>query len=330
MSRWISTLILLAFLSACSGMGSDGGQSITPTPTATVDPSGYQMVDPRACLVSEWKTLQTEQLRNQNVTWRQGDLLAWRPGQPAGQGQVAYLAPSPRSSWFNGVLTLARGSQFEDQFSLAPNVLANGDLTWSPDGEHLAFIAFRSSENAYTVMSVSADGTGLVDLFPTDLALTDSRSSQKAIIGWRDNSTVQVMSSCGEECRTAYDIDVTAPPKPVLTPIPVNNYRELLANLQTSENIRVVTPAAFPKNMRVTPAALSLNVSTANWAPDGNLVVYTDRRGILWLLSISEKINYILDIGLRDVYEMQWSTASDYLAIRAEDQLFVFQVPCGQ
>ncbi len=195
--------------------------------------------------------------------------------------------------------------------------LANGDLTWSPDGTWLAFVAFRPNEGLYTVMAVRADGSGLIDLFPTDLARNDSRSSQKAIIGWRSDSTVQVMVSCGEECRQAFDINVNEPSQVALTPTVVKDYTLLREYLQISQNALTITPAAYPKNM-----------VTAKWSPDERLVAYLDRRGILWMLSVEEKINYILDIGLRDVYEIQWSSASDTLAIRAEDKIFVFEIPC--
>jgi hypothetical protein len=65
-----------------------------------------------------------------------------------------------------------------------------------------------------------------------------------------------------------------------------------------------------------------------NWSPDQNMIAYLDKRGLLWLLSIPKKVSYLLDIGLRDVTETQWAADNHYLAIRAEDRIFVFQVPC--
>jgi hypothetical protein len=333
-ARILSLILLLA----CSGLifascsSSDqaalAGLIETLTPTPTIDPSGYQAVAPASCLVNEWNTLQSEQRRGSTMNWLQGDLLAWRPGQATSEGELAYLAPNDRSSWFTGALTLARGKTMEEHIPLAPGILVSGDLTWSPGGSWLAFIAFRPNESLYTVMAVSADGSTLVDLFPTDLARTDNRSSQKAILGWRSDTTVQVISSCGEECRNAYDIDVTAPPGPVMTPTVVDDYTLLRKNLQVSQYILTLTPAEFPKNMRVTPAAALM--TTVKWAPDERQVAYLDRRGILWYLNVDEKIHYILELGLRDVYEIQWANTSDTLAIRAEDRIFIFEVPCRQ
>ncbi len=80
-------------------------------------------------------------------------------------------------------------------------------------------------------MVSKGDGSQVIDLFPTDLARTDTRSSKKAIVGWQNNSTVQVIASCGEECRQAYDIDVTQSPAPVLTPTVLTDYTLLKKNL---------------------------------------------------------------------------------------------------
>ena len=324
--RFLALLSILAvtagFVTGCGTLPFQPtlqGES-TLTPTATLDPSGYQAVAPRACMVGDWHTLQAERRQGGVTTWLQGNLLAWQPGT----SNLAYLAPGERSSWFTGVLMLVDGPDFIEPRQLAPTILVNGDLTWSPTGEWLAFLAFRPNEGLYTVMVVNQDGSQLIDLFPTDLARTDQRTSQKAIIGWRNNQTVEVIASCGEECRIAYAIDITAPPGPILTPTPVGHYRTLQDNLQIERRGQTVTPEAFPKVIS-TPA-----VSIPDWSPDERMVTYLDRRGILWVLSIEERINYPLEIGLRDVYEKRWSSGSNHLAIRAEDRIFVFQVPCRE
>ncbi|RPJ36454.1 MAG: hypothetical protein EHM21_19180, partial [Chloroflexi bacterium] len=96
--------VLLACALILSGCGasdntSNGGAE-TPVPTPTMDPSGYQAINMQACSVADWSTMQTNQL--------QGDLIAWQP-VPSGQGSkknlggnIAYLAPAERTSWFTG------------------------------------------------------------------------------------------------------------------------------------------------------------------------------------------------------------------------------------
>jgi len=307
-------------LSACASLPQpvEVEGSMTVTPTATLDPSGYQAVEPRACQTGSWQTLQSEQRQGNITTWLQGNLTAWQPGST----NLAYLAPGERSSWFTGVLMLAIGPDFKEHRQLAPTILVNGDLTWSPSGDRLAFLAYRPNESLYTVMVVNEDGSGLLDLFPADIARTDQRASQKAIAGWKNNRTLQVIASCGDVCRLGFDIDVTAPPGPVFTPTPLGHYRVLNDNLQIDRREQTVTPDDFPKIIS-TP-----RVSRPHWSPDDRMISYLDRRGVLWVLLIDERINFPVEIGLRDVYETQWSSAGDHLAIRAEDRIFVIQVPC--
>jgi Tol biopolymer transport system component len=243
------------------------------------------------------------------------------PGDPR-IDRLAYLAPDTRSSWYTGVLMIADGPDFQTRREVAPNILTTGDLTWSPDGETLAFLAFRPDENVYTVMTVAQDGSDLTDLFPTDLARTDARTSQKAIIGWKNDDTLQVITSCGEECRQSYNIRINAASGgaagPVLTPTPVANYRDLGESLQIHQSAITATAIPLPKNLY-----------SPNWSPNEQWIAYLDRRGILYALSLDEKILYPLDIGLRTVYETQWSPLSDHIAIRAEDRIFVFELECS-
>lgn len=315
MMIFVWTVVAGALLAGCALVpqppSAAGNQQPTATPFATPDPSGFQGVEPRACIVSDWNTMQSDKPA--------GSLIAWQPGSST--PRLAFLAPDERSSWYTGVLMLASGAAFEERKTLATNVLATGDLTWSPSGERLAFLAFRPDENLYTVMTVNADGSGLTDLFPTDLARTDSRTSQKAIIGWRDENTVQVMSSCGEECRQAFDITIDEPAGPVLTPTPVEHYKDLTKNL-------TVSPVAPKFDQEDFPRGMSDDTAMLNEAPNGDLIAYLDRRAILWMVSVPEQIMYVLNIGLRDVEETQWSLDSKHLAVRAEDRIFVFEIPC--
>lgn len=307
---FIFACMLIILLAGCgSATGSGDGTTVqdgTSVPTPTREPSGYQAVQPQSCSAGDWTILQS----NKEL----GDMIAWRPGSH----DLAYLAPSERSSWYQGLLMLAKGPDFTRKIPLAPTVLATGDLTWSPSGATLAFLAYRANDNVYTVMTVRPDGSGLTDLFPTDIARTDVRTSQKAIVGWKDDTTLQVMVSCGEECRQEYDITSGQTVQAGETPTPVKNYRELLDSLLIHRKEEAnYNPEEYPKGMKV-----------PNWSPDNSKIAYLDKRGLLWTLSIEEKIMYPLEIGLRDVYETQWSLDSQDLAARAEDRVFVFEIPC--
>jgi hypothetical protein len=310
---YFTLLIIVLFLSGCgTGSGEQPAaqnEEGTPIPTPTRDPSGYQAGPSQSCQIADWPTMQSDK--------PQGDLIAWQPGTD----NLAYMSPAERSSWYIGDLMLAKGPEFTQRIPLATGVLASGDLTWSPSGSRLAFLAFRPNENVYTVMIVNPDGSGLADLFTTDQARTDQRTSQKAIIGWKGEDTLQVMSSCGEECRQSFDIRMDAAAGVALVPTPVVNYHDLSEGLQLHRKEQTIDPAKFPK-------ILTDPKSKPNWSPDNQMIAYLDKRGLLWMLSIPKVENYMLDIGLRDVAETQWAADNHYLAIRAEDRIFAFQVPC--
>jgi hypothetical protein len=307
------SLAVLFVLAGCAMLPGLGAQQSgpTPAPTGTPDPAGYFAVETRACLVNDWMSMQT------NLP--QGDLMAWRPDSAS--SDLAYLAPSGRSSWFIGSLMLAKAPEFKEHIPLAPNLLVSGDLTWSPSGERLAFLAFRPSENLYTVMTVRADGAQLTDHFPTDQARTDSRTSQKAILGWEDDETLLVMSSCGETCKNGYQIDISGPAEPALTPTPISDYTEFAKNLTMNRRVQEIEGDEYPR-------VLSTPRSIPHWSSKDRWVAYLDKRLALWVLSPEEKVTFPVDFGLRDVYETHWSTGEDLLAVRAEDRLFVFQIPC--
>ena len=310
-------LLLLAviFLAGCSGSDS-GAQAETPVPTPTRDPSGYQQIESQACQVASFATMQSNQ--------PQGDLIAFQPGSH----DLAYLQPTDRTSWYVGTLALAKAPDYATNVNLAVNTLAAGDLTWSPNGDWLAFLAYRGSESVYTVMAVHADGKGLVDLFPADSARTDARTSQKSILKWKDDNTLEVMASCDEECRNAYDIRVDQAAGAALVPTQVADYNELLESLKLHPNLPVYTPEAFPKTMPTIDPAKT--VKSQNWSPDNQSIAYIDKRGFPFVLSVKDKVTYPLDIGYRDVYEIEWSSDSQQLALRAEDRIYVFEVPCRQ
>lgn len=314
--RQVLQLAFLALLLAGCGSSAASNEALTgtPIPTPTQDPSGYSVAEPQACQVAAMATMQS------NLP--QGNILAFRPNSQ----DLAYLTPTDRTSWYVGTLTLAKAPDYAERIPLAPSILAAGDLTWSPEGKYLAFLAYRPNENLYTVMVVQADGAGLTDLFPGDDARTDTRTSQKSIIKWKDENTLEVMSSCGEECRNAYDISIGDPASSPLTPTSIADYRELTDSLKLHPNVPTYQPEEFPKVMPTIDPAKT--VISQNWSPDNQLIAYLDKKGYLWILSIQQKIIYPLDIGLRDVYEMEWSSNSQTLAVRAEDQIFVFEIPC--
>ena len=282
------------------------------TPTTTPDALGISVVQSSACLITSWSSIQTNKA--------QGDLIAWDPGSE----QIAYVAPIVSSSWYVGALTVTTSPDFNEHTPLAPNVTVMGDLTWSPDSERIAFVALRGDESVQTVMVARRSGSDVIDLLPLDQAGT-AANSQKSVIAWLDENRVRVMSSCAEDCQQALDASLSSGEirpygeqerwnenKP-FTPGPSKS----LDGLEPNVNTVAYDVDLFPKYF-----------NSPNWSPDRESVLYLDRYGLLWLLHVNDKTQYLLDIGLRFVNETKWSPDGTRVAIRAEDRIFVFETPC--
>lgn len=302
-------------LAGCSMPGDQAllRPQIEVTMTPTPDSLGYQAIAPGSCKISEWTGIQTDQ--------RQGDLIAWRPGN----NELVYIAPNSNSTWYSGNLSLASGESLNFHNVLADTILAQGDLTWSPDGEKLAFIAFRVDEGIQTVMVYQFNTNAFVDLFPLDSARTDTRTSQKSILKWVDSNRVHILTSCGEDCQQIVEVNTQLMATEPISAAQRKNIGatfnpagvKKIDGLELTENVLEYDPDKFPRGF-----------SAPNWSPDQSKVLYLDRRGLLWLLNLDDKTQFILDIGFRVVNETKWSSDGQLIAIRAEDRIYIFQAQC--
>jgi Tol biopolymer transport system component len=288
--------------------------AIALTPSTTPDNQGYYAVPAPACVIAEWSSMQTDRL--------QGDLIAWSQDS----SRLAYLAPQPNSSWYVGLVGQAQGKDLSQRAILVPNIMAIGDLNWSPDGTMLAFVALRTNEAVETVMVARTDGSGLTDLFPFDEARSDQRTSQKAIKGWTDANHILVLTSCAEDCQQETEVNVLTGTisqnaeserrNAMKTPTP--GVVKVLDGLEPEVNLQSYDAKVYPRGF-----------SRPNWSPDGKFVLYLDRRGLLWHLDPASKAQYLMDLGLRDVDETKWSPDGQRVAVRAEDRIFIFDLACN-
>lgn len=311
----VSIFLMLSLLAACSLL--PGEDLVDPdtmlTPTATPDTLGYRAVPSEACLIADWASTQSNR--------RQGDMLAWHSDSQ----RIAYLNPHSTTSWYIGVVSIASETDYATRETLVPNVTATGDLTWSPEGDKLAFVAIRLDEGVQTVMVVNADGSGLLDLFPDDEAFTDTGTSDKSILEWQDNNILEVAVSCGEDCQQRYEIDVR---DGFAAPLGDSERKNASGELDR-EDVKTLDGLDIkPHLIEYDPEVYPRGFSSPNWSPDKEDVLYLDRRGVLWLLHPEDKTQYIIDIGLRLVSETKWSADSSQVAVRAEDHIFIFEVPC--
>jgi hypothetical protein len=284
-------------LAACSSGGSSDSLDITPTPTlAIVTKDNYSLEPVRACTVEDFAPIQTDK--------SQGTLVSW---SPSGH-KLAYVAPLNRDwGWYEGDLVIYDLDTQQEQATR--DIQVAGDITWSPDGAHIAFIALHTPENKYTVMVMDlAEGT-TVDLYP-NLPSTDSFDSLKGIDGWSGNSLLDVSEVCGVDCVDIVEHNLTTGQGQTLREIRRGDDTSL--DLITNQDI----------------SSVDENWLLANWSPDEKWVFFTDSRDVAWLAQPQQQLKFPIDIGDDKAVETSWSADSQYVAVRTASHIFVFRAGC--
>jgi hypothetical protein len=275
--------------------------SPTPSPTKTpaANPTIYRTVSAQACSVFQAPTIRT--LRPQ------GDLMAWSEVS----NTLAYLAPSDQWDQAVGLLDTISIPPAAAPSQLAIHVA--GNLSWSPDGKHIAFSVLRLGEGLYSLQVSAADGSGLVDFFPGDSARTDEWSSPKLVSRWLDAEQLEIFSSCGVNCAASFAADLRdGSRKP--TGAPPSTQIDLW---QIHRN----TPAG--ETFDITKA------SSPNWSFDKNRIAYFDNTSHVWVLSKTDKNQFMLGLGKWDTpFETKWSADGEYLAVRTDVSVQVFEMGC--
>jgi WD40 repeat protein len=64
------------------------------------------------------------------------------------------------------------------------------------------------------------------------------------------------------------------------------------------------------------------------WTLDGSKVAYIDRAIVAWVLRQDLKQQYILDTPYVDVQELKWSPDGRYLALRTDDDVYIYDTEC--
>lgn len=280
------------------------------TPTAlipTLDLKGNEVLIDEAC--EPYKVVCISILEDRP----NGEIYGWADGA----NLLAYVAPeNDYWAWFSGkaVVLDFSGDVLVPTKIQTSGVKVFGDFAFSPDRKQLAFVALRQSEKMYTVMTASLDSglQNVTDLFPGSLAETDDYSSDKSVIEWMDNTHVRVSSSCGVDCEQIYLADITT--------------GALTQEDETRKNGhsgRVVEDHVIDYETRNYPA-----MNQANWSPDNHYIFYTDNQDKAWILKDESKQQFELPLGGKTVLRTLWSSDSQYIAIRFEDNIQVYKVEC--
>lgn len=300
MRKLVFILILSGLLlSGCSQLGLAPVSNIpTPTPLATTNPKeGLQVIPQAACLVKKFPSIQVDKPA--------GDLIGFNP-----EGSVlAYVAPiNNRWGWYTGNLTLLSLDSGETRATRDLKVA--GDLAWSPDGSRIAFIALHPTENLYTVIVMSTSDFTPLDLYASGAA-TDSFGSLKGILKWTDTSRIQVDESCGVDCSRVVEFSISGQGQTVLS---TGRQQD-----NTSLNLTINPPTEA-----VDPEWLNTNMS-----PDGSRIFYADKNDNAWVTIKDTATKYQLVLDQETAQESKWSPNSQLLAVRTDENIFLFDLKCS-
>jgi len=298
--RQLLILFIVAgvLLSGCSTLGlAPVNTSPTPTPLATANPEENLRVIPQAaCLVTRIPTIQADKPA--------GDMMAFSPDSKT----LAYIAPyNSKWGWFTGNLTLFSTSTGESRATR--DLKVTGDITWSPDGSRLAFTALHTTENLYTVMVLSTSDFTPMDLYAAGAA-TDDFGSAKGIVAWDGNNQIKIDETCGVDCSRVVEINISGQGQQVLS----TGRRQDNVSLNITLN---------PPSGAVNPDWLLVNAS-----PDGTNIFFMDKDDQTWVVSPDDKTKYHLILDQETVQESKWSPDSQLLAVRTNENLFLFDLGC--
>jgi len=294
---WLNIAICF-ILSGCSVLAlSPADNQPTPTILPTTNPEeGLRVVVSPACQSLILPTIQVDQPA--------GDLMGFNP-----DGDVlAYVTPiNNKWGWYSGNLTLLSLETGESRATR--DIKVTGDISWSPDGSRIAFTALHTTENLYTVIVLLTSDFTPLDLYVAGAA-TDDYGSAKGILRWAGNDRIQVVETCGVDCSRVVEIGVSGQGQQLLS-----TGRKLD---DTSLNISLNQPgiAANPDWLQ------------ANASPDGRLIFYDDDNDQAWLASPEAKTKYRLPLDLGTVQESKWSADSKLIAVRTDEQIFLFDLDC--
>ncbi len=298
---WLLGLLLLALaLAGCAPLAAEdegAAATVTPLPGSSAE-DGLQVRPPDACLAAEGAAIQVER--------PQGDLLAWQPGE----NRLAFVAPVGRSwGWSVGDALVAPLGEGEP---LSTNdVDVAGDLAWSPDGGWLAFVALRASDNRYTVYAWRPDDRTLIDLLGE--GGTDATGSLKGIVEWLDGNRLLISENCGVDCRSLVEVSV------------LGGVQRVREQIRENEDDSLQVSLHQPLGFTLYEEWLNANVS-----PDELRVFFSDEDGVGWIGYVEEGIKYPLDLGSGAPLESRWSDDGQYLAVRTDQRVLVFELGCQE
>ena len=91
-----------------------------------------------------------------------------------------------------------------------------------------------------------------------------------------------------------------------------------------------LTPVAIATDQRPYDPKLFPAMDSQVWSPDGSQIAYLDSTGNPWVLSVKNLTRYPINVNNIQVIEMAWSPDGRLLAVRLDGSVEVFKVGCSQ
>jgi len=302
----IFNIVALALLSGCSVLTEQmnrATETVNATPTPINLPTQLSVqtrVDSQTCQVAELVAIQTDEL--------QGDLMAWSPTGHA----LAFVQPvNQYSGFYIGDLAVYDAATQEIVFTSKDQAVF-GDLTWSPDGNILAYVSLDQTAGVYTVKTVTLANGIEVNIFGDD-ASTDDFASQKSILSWANEPDLIVTSICGADCVRLYQYNIVSQT--------LNALQEIRYNENNS--LAVVDDLVSPDGYW----QISIDNNDNTWITSGGeskIITQPENS------SLSANANSQISLVLADtpLQEMKFSKDSKYLSLRTVEQVIIYQLGC--
>ncbi len=199
-----------------------------------------------------------------------------------GCAPIAFTIHEPEPAQNRIALICADGSGFH---IVSPDGLSSGGPSWSPDGEHIAFIGQRTGEGAH-VFTLNVDGSGLKQLTPgahytrviwepDGASLSIQSTDEAGLYAWRtyDLSTGRL----SEPTEPGYDFFFqTRSVSPDGSRVAYMSLTEQAGRNDGSSQIHVQNRDGSAD--RALTADIWANVSP-QWSPDGQRIAYLSEQG---------------------------------------------------
>lgn len=309
--RCFLCLLAVILLSACSGAINPEDLPATPTPLPTTTAPRFPVVPTEACELARYPALRTRTA--------QGDLLAWANSA----NSLAFVGPSAQSNWYTGVLYTVSEPGFQDPLRQSGQFLVFGSLAWAPRDDQVAFIIFRQPERYSLAVANLRSNTSRE--FPPESIPNDQYDSAKVVEGWSDEQSVRFLTSCGVDCDQTIIANIESG---MADPIG-EQLRKAPDRLQPRPLLHDYDPQQFPLMVQETWATrLYPQMKAPTWTKDGHKVAYIDRGLTAWVILVAEERQYMLYTPQVDAQEMKWSADGRYLALRTDDDVYVYDTEC--